>query len=340
MAASAQASFDKIMASLKARKFSPVYFLQGEESYFIDEVADYIEDNVLNEGERGFNQTVFYGKETDMVTVTMAARRFPMMSDYQVIIVKEAQNLKDFDKLEPYLANPVASTILVFTYKGKKLDKRTKTAKLLANFEFLDAGKLYENQVPAWAADYLKKRGYTIHERALALVAQSLGNDLGKIANELGKMLVNLEGGPVKHITEKEIEENIGISKDYNVFELQDAIGKRHFTKAIEIVEYFSSSKNQNANIVVVLPQLYSFFSKLYKIHYLRDKSKEAVSSALGINPFFFNDYINYFKNYSSVKIENIFTTLSEFDLKSKGVNSTATPDGELMKEMLVRIFH
>lgn len=340
MATAASASFDKIMASLKARKFSPVYFLQGEESYFIDEVVDYIEDNVLNEGERGFNQTVFYGKETDMMTVMMAARRFPMMSDYQVIIVKEAQNLKDFDKLESYLANPVSSTILAFAYKGKKLDKRTKTAKLLANFEFLDSAKLYENQVPAWVTDYLRSKGYTMNERAQALVAQSLGNDLGKIANELDKMLLNLAGGSVKHITEKEVEENIGISKDYNVFELQDAIGKRNFTKAIEIVDYFSASKNQNANLVVVLPQLYSFFSKLYKIHFLSDKSKEKVSSALGINPFFFNDYINYFKNYSSIKIERIFATLSEFDLKSKGVNNSGTPDGELMKEMLVKIFH
>ncbi len=339
MAASVTASFDKILSALKARQYSPVYFLQGEESYFIDEIVNYIDDNVLNEGEKGFNQTIFYGKETDMVTILMAARRFPMMSDYQVIIVKEAQNLKDFDKLEAYLANPVSSTILVFAYKGKKLDKRTKTAKALEKFVLLDATKMYDNQVPAWAEDFLKKKGYTINQKALALVVESLGNDLGKIANELGKMLLNLEGTNIKTITPKEIEENIGISKDYNIFELQEAIGKRNFTRAIEIVDYFSQSKNQNGNLVVVLPQLYNFFSKLYKIHYLKDKSKENVSRQLGINPFFFNDYNNYFKNYSSIKIENIFTTLSEFDLKSKGVNNAGTPDGELMKEMLVRIF-
>lgn len=339
MAASVTASFDKILSSLKARQYSPLYFLQGEESYFIDEIVNYIDDNVLNEGEKGFNQTVFYGKETDMVTILMAARRFPMMSDYQVIIVKEAQNLKDFDKLETYLANPVSSTILVFAYKGKKLDKRTKTAKALEKFVLFDSAKMYDNQVPAWAEDFLKKKGYTINQKALALVVESLGNDLGKIANELGKMLLNLEGTAIRTITPKEIEDNIGISKDYNIFELQEAIGKRNFTRAIEIVDYFSQSKNQNGNLVVVLPQLYSFFSKLYKIHYLRDKSKENVSRQLGINPFFFNDYNNYFKNYSSTKIENIFTTLSEFDLKSKGVNNAGTPDGELMKEMLVRIF-
>lgn len=335
----AAATFDKIMGDLKARRFSPIYFLQGEESYFIDKIANYIEDNVLNEGERGFNQTVFYGKETDMVTILMAARRFPMMSDYQVIIVKEAQNLKDFDKLEPYVASPVASTILVFTYKGKKLDKRTKTAKALEKFVLFDSAKLYDNQVPGWIEDYLKNKGYTINQKALALVAESLGNDLSKVANELDKMLLNLEGGEVKSITPKEIEDNIGISKDYNIFELQDAIGKRNFVKAIEIVDYFAQSKNQNGNLVVVLPQLYSFFGKLYKIHYLRDKSKENVSKQLGINPFFFNDYLNYFKNFSSLKIENIFTILSEFDLKSKGVNSSGTADGELMKEMLVKIF-
>lgn len=339
MAASVTASFDKILNALNARQYSPLYFLQGEESYFIDEIVNYIDDNVLNEGEKGFNQTVFYGKETDMVTILMAARRFPMMSDYQVIIVKEAQNLKDFDKLEAYLANPVSSTILVFAYKGKKLDKRTKTAKALEKFVLFDSAKMYDNQVPAWAEDFLKKKGYTINQKALALVVESLGNDLGKIANELGKMLLNLEGTDIRTITPKEIEDNIGISKDYNIFELQEAIGKRNFTRAIEIVDYFSQSKNQNGNLVVVLPQLYNFFSKLYKIHYLRDKSKENVSRQLGINPFFFNDYNNYFKNYSSTKIENIFTTLSEFDLKSKGVNNAGTPDGELMKEMLVRIF-
>lgn len=340
MAASVTASFDKIISALKARQYSPVYFLQGEETYFIDRILQYIEQNVLNEAERGFNQTIFYGKETDMTTILMAARRFPMMSDYQVIIVKEAQNIKDIDKLQSYLENPVASTILAFSYKGKKLDKRTKSAKLLSKFVHFDSAKLYDNQVPGWTETYLKEKGYTINQKALALISESLGNDLGKIANELDKMLLNLEGTEVKNISAKEIEENIGISKDYNIFELQDAIGKRNFAKAIAIVEYFSQSKNANGNLVVVLPQLYSFFSKLYKIHYLRDRSKENVSRQLGINPFFFNDYINYFKNFSSSKVENIFTVLSEFDLKSKGVNNAGTPDGELMKEMLVKIFH
>lgn len=339
MAASVTASFDSMLASLKARKFYPVYFLQGEETYFIDCLVDYIEDHVLSEGERGFNQTVYYGKETDLVTILMAARRFPMMSDYQVIIVKEAQNLKNLDLLENYLADPVKSTLLVFAYKGKRVDKRTKIAKQLTSMGFFDAIKLYENQVAPWASGFLKEKGYTITERALALVVQSLGNDLEKIANELGKLLINLEGGQNKHITEKEIEENIGISKDYNVFELQDAIGKRNFGKAAEIMSYFGASKNSSSSIIAIIPQLFSFFSKLYKYHFLKDKSKENVSRALGINPFFFNDYNNYFKNYSSDKIERIFVALSEFDLRSKGVNDTGTPDGELMKEILIKIF-
>lgn len=340
MAASVTASYDKILKAIKARQFSPVYFLQGEESFFIDEILNAIEDGILNEAEKGFNQTIFYGKETDMMTVVMAARRFPMMSDYQVIIVKEAQNMRDMDKLLPYLENPVASTILAFSYKGKKLDKRTKVGKMLEKATLFTATKLYDNQIPAWTEDYLRNKGYTINQKALALVSESLGNDLSKISNELDKMLLNLEGGSITNITGKEIEENIGISKDYNIFELQDAIGRRNFVKAITIVDYFSQSKNSNGNLVVVLPQLYSFFSKLYKIHYLRDRSKENVSRQLGINPFFFNDYNNYFKNFSSIKVEDIFTILSEFDLKSKGVNNTGTPDGQLMKEMLVRIFH
>lgn len=339
MAAQAN-SFESIMSALKARKFSPVYFLHGEESYFIDEITNYIEKNVLNEGERGFNQTVYYGKDTDIVTVLMAARRFPMMSDYQVVMVKEAQDLKNLDALEGYLASPVASTILVFAYKGKKLDKRTKTAKLLNNFVLYESAKLYDNQVPGWVTGYLRQKGYTINEKALALVTESLGNDLGKVANELDKMLLNMAGTGVTAITAKEIEDNIGISKDYNIFELQDAIGRRNFVKAIEIADYYSTSKNSSGNLIVLLPTLYSFFSKLYKMHYLKDRSKESVSSALGINPFFYNDYSNYFKNYPSLKIEKIFATISEFDLKSKGVNNTGTPDGELMKEMLVRIFN
>lgn len=339
MAASVTASFGTMMASIKARKFYPVYFLQGEETYFIDTVVDYLEDNVLTEGEKGFNQTVFYGKETDLMTILMAARRFPMMSDYQVIIVKEAQNLKSLEPLENYLTDPVKSTILVFAYKGKKVDKRTKVAKQLSAFGFFDAVKLYENQVAPWAAEYLKGKGYTINERALALVVQSLGSDLEKIANELNKMLINLEGGSSKHISEKEVEENIGISKDYNVFELQDAIGKRNFGKAAEIMEYFGASKNSNNSIIAIIPQLFSFFCKLYKYYYLKDKSKESVSRALGINPFFYNDYNNYFKNFSSDKVERIFATLSEFDLRSKGVNDIGTSDGELMKEMLIKIF-
>jgi DNA polymerase-3 subunit delta len=340
MAALVTASFDKIIKGIQARQFSPVYFLQGEESFFIDKIIDAIENTVLNEAEKGFNQTVFYGKETDMMTVLMAARRFPMMSDYQVIVVKEAQNMRDMDKLLPYLENPVASTILAFSYKGKKLDKRTKVGKTLEKFSLFTANKLYDNQIPAWTESYLREKGYTINQKALALVAESLGNDLSKIANELDKMLLNLEGGDITNITGKEIEENIGISKDYNIFELQDAIGKRNFVKAVTIVDYFSQSKNANGNLVVVLPQLYSFFSKLYKIHYLRDRSKENVSRQLGINPFFFNDYINYFKNFSSDKVEGVFSILSEFDLKSKGLNNSGTPDGQLMKEMLVKIFH
>ncbi len=340
MAASVTASFDKIIKGIQARQFSPVYFLQGEESFFIDKIVDAIENTVLNEAEKGFNQTVFYGKETDIMTVVMAARRFPMMSDYQVIVVKEAQNMRDMDKLLPYLENPVASTILAFSYKGKKLDKRTKAGKMLEKFSLFTANKLYDNQIPAWTESYLREKGYTINQKALALVAESLGNDLSKIANELDKMLLNLEGGDITNITGKEIEDNIGISKDYNIFELQDAIGKRNFVKAVTIVDYFSQSKNANGNLVVVLPQLYSFFSKLYKIHYLRDRSKENVSRQLGINPFFFNDYINYFKNFSSDKVEGVFSILSEFDLKSKGLNNSGTPDGQLMKEMLVKIFH
>lgn len=340
MAASVTASFDKIISAIKARQFSPVYFLQGEETFFIDEILNAIENGVLNEAEKGFNQTIFYGKETDMMTVVMAARRFPMMSDYQVIVVKEAQNMRDMDKLQAYLENPVASTILAFSYKGKKLDKRTKVGKMLEKFILFTSAKMYDNQVPGWTEGYLRNKGYTINQKALLLVVESLGNNLGKIANELDKMLLNLEGGDVKNITGKEIEENIGISKDYNVFELQDAIGKRNFAKAVEIVDYFSNSKNANGNLVVVLPQLYGFFSKLYKIHFLRDRSKENVSRQLGINPFFFNDYNNYFKNFSSVKVESIFAVLSEFDLKSKGVNNNGTPDGQLMKEMLAKIFH
>jgi DNA polymerase-3 subunit delta len=333
-------SFENILLNLKNKIYSPVYFLYGEESYFIDVISDYIEENVLSEIEKEFNQTIIYGKDIDIPTLTSYARRFPMMSNYQVILVKEAQDLNNIEELESYILNPMETTLLVLCYKYEKIDRRKSLFKSIEKKGILfESARIYENKIPDWIAEYVKKQNYSISTKACFLLAEFLGNDISKIVNEISKLIINI---PEKQeITEDYVEKNIGISKDYNVFELQKALGKKDVLKANQIINYFAANPRENP-LVKVIPLLFSYFSKILVYHHLEDKSRNNVAAALSINPFFVMDYQQAASNYTSGKIISIISILREYDLKSKGVESSGTsfPDGELMKELIFRILH
>ncbi|MGP8217358.1 MAG: DNA polymerase III subunit delta [Bacteroidia bacterium] len=340
------ATYKDIITGLEKKLYHPVYFFCGEEPYYIDMLSQYIEKNVLDEGEREFNQMVFYGRENSIATVLDAAYRFPMMSNYQVIIVKEAQEMKDLftgggeDKnmLLTYLEKPQKSTILVFCYKYKKLDMRTSAAKKLSKSAvFFESARLYDRQIPAWIEGYIKDKGYIIGPKALALLAEYLGSDLSKIANELGKLMINLT--PPAEITAADIESNIGISKDYNIFELQTALGNRDMGKALQIVEYFASNTKDNPFVMSVV-SLYNYFSKLFILHSLKDKSRNNVAAKLGVAPYFVGDYEKAGKAYSPASLQKIFHILREYDLKSKGVGNATISEEELYKEFILKLIY
>lgn len=326
-----------IIIDIKNRKFKPVYFLMGEEAYFIDIISDYIEDNVLPEEGRGFDQMVLYGRDVTIDDIVGNAKRFPMMSDYQVIIVKEAQDLsRTIEKLVDYVKQPQPSTILVFNYKYKTIDKRKTLYKTLnkAGVVF-ESKKLYENKVPDWIKRVLASKNYTIAPKAAQMLVEFLGTDLSKINNELNKLQIVLPKGT--QITPEHIEENIGISKDFNNFELRKAIGDLDVKKAQQIVKYFAENPKDNP-MVVTVSLLFAFFSQLLQFHGLADKNPRNVASTLGINPYFVNEFINAARNFPMKKVSAVIATLREFDVKSKGVGSNAISQGDLLKELVVKI--
>ena len=339
-------SVNDILKDLKARKYKPVYLLHGEEPYFIDLISNYVEHELLSPAERGFNQTVFYGKDTDMMAVLNAAKRYPMMADYQVVLVKEAQDLKwgkdDDDKkslnpIQSYFENPLPSTILVFCYKYGKFDKRKKTYKAIEKKGCIfESATLYDNKVPAWVEEFVAAKGFQINAQGSALLAEYLGNDLSKIANELEKLMLNLQAGA--SITTKHIQDNIGISKDYNVFELQAALTRRDVVKVNRIINYFEANPKANP-IVLVLGNLNNFFTKVLKYHYAPDKNPQALARDLGVSPFFVKDYEQAARNFDYVRTMHIISLLREYDLKSKGVDSAAS-HGDLLKELLFKMMH
>jgi len=329
----------KIVNDIKAGNIKPIYFLMGEEPYYIDKLSDYIEQNVLSEDEKGFNQTVLYGRDVTIEDIVSTAKRYPMMAERQVVIVKEAQDLtKTIDKLENYTENPMTSTVLVFCYKYKTLDKRKKLPKLIAKSGVLfESKKLYENQIGDWIKRVLSGKGYSIEPKANAMLVEFLGTDLSKINNELEKLQIILPKGST--ITAKHIEENIGFSKDFNNFELLNALGSRNQLKAFQIVQYFSD--NQKANtLVVTTSTVFGFFVKLLKYHGLKDKNPKNVATVLGVNPFFLKDYDLALKNYPMRKVSQIVSFIREVDVKSKGVGANALPQSDLLREMLFKIFN
>lgn len=339
-------TFDQILGDLKKKIYHPVYFLQGEEPYYIDQLSDYIEQNILNEGEKEFNQTIVYGRDLDIITLVSYARRYPMMSNYQVVIVKEAQDMKslfnkqkeDKDPFIEYLLKPTASTLLVFCYKYNKIDKRTKVSKVLDKSSVLfESKKIYDDQLPAWISKYCQKSGLKINPKAMQMIAENLGNDLTKITNEIVKLSINIKPG--QEISPEIVEENIGVSKEFNIFELQKAIGTRNVLKAFRISDYFAANSKNNP-MVMTLPQLYTYFMKILTYHQLEDRSTNNAASVLGINPYFLNDYIIAAKEFpQSICIRNI-TFISDYDLRSKGVNNASTDEGSLLKELVYKLLH
>lgn len=333
-------TFEQIISDLKNKIYKPIYFLSGEESYFIDLITKYIQDNALSENEKAFNQTIIYGKDVEIAAVINSAKRYPMMANYQVVIVKEAQNIKEIDDLVHYALNPLKSTILVINYKYKTLDKRKKLYKAINdNGVLFESKKLYDNEVPGWINAYLKKKNRTIDPSAGMLITEYLGNDLGKIANELEKLIITLPSGET-NITAVHIEKNIGISKDYNNFELNKALTQKNVLKANRIVNYFANNPKDNP-LVVTISMLYSFFSKVLVYHFIKNKTnKQEVAATLKVNPFFVADYEKAAKQYTPKKLVEIIALLREYDLRSKGLNSESTPDGELLKELIYKIIH
>ena len=329
----------KIVNDIKNGTIKPIYFLMGEEPYYIDKLADFIEQNVLTEEEKGFNQTVLYGRDVSMEDIISTCKRYPMMADRQVVIVKEAQDLtKTIDKLESYAENPMPSTVLVFCYKYKTLDKRKKVTKFIAKKGLVyESKKLYENQVGEWIKRVLQGKSFTIEPKANAMLVEFLGTDLSKINNELEKLAIVLPKNTM--ITAKHIEENIGFSKDFNVFELRKAIGDRNQMKAYQIAQYFADNPKDNP-MVVTTSLVFGFFVNLLQYHGLKDRNPKNVAAVLKVNPYFLKDYDVALKNYPMKKVSAIVGKLRDIDVKSKGVGANALHNSDLLKEMLVGIFN
>ncbi len=331
----------QLIDNLKAGKYLPVYLITGEENYYIDIVSDYFENQLIDESFRDFDQTIVYGRDVTMHSVVSLAQQFPMMSPIRLVLVKEAQdiNLKEWELLSKYLESPQPQTLLVFCYRHKKLDKRTAAYKAIAKVGGIcEHAKLRDYEVPDWIGSYVNQHGFAITQRGSLLIAEYLGNDLGKISNELAKVFISLQPGDT--INEDTIERNIGISKEYNVFELQNAIGRRDVVQCNRIINHFAANLKENP-IQLILPSLYNYFIKIMEYHQLTDKSQSSAASALKVNPYFVRDYATAAGNYPLGKLASCIGYLNEADLRCKGIHSSSTvTDGEILKELIFKIIH
>lgn len=332
-------TYEQILADIKNKVFYPIYFLMGEEPFFIDTICDALENSILDEMYRSFNQVILYGSDVSAKDIMMQARAFPMMGEHLVVIVKEAQDVKDIESIAEHLDKLPATTILIFSYKYKKLDKRKALSKYIDKKGVLfESKKLYDNNIPDWIVKYLAARNYKISQKACQMIADFLGNDLHKVRNELEKLMLALP--PSKRIEDVDVEYNIGISKDFNVFELQKAIGSKDYFKANQIVSYFGDNYNDNP-IFMTIVVLYGYYTKLLKLHFSRDKSRNTLATVLGVNPFFVNDYLEAARNYSWTDCMNCIAVLRDFDLRSKGYNSTSdVTQKDLYREMLYKLMN
>ena len=329
-------SAEKIIADWKKGNFKPIYWLEGDEPFFIDQVVHYAEHKILPASEASFNLSIFYGKDADWSSVVNACMRYPMFAEKQVVILKEAQQMRDIEKLESYIDNPLASTIFVVSFKEKKVDGRSKLAKTLkSKGEMLSTKKMYDSQLPEWVNQMVASHKLTITPKALHLLVDHIGNDLNRLQNEVEKLAVNLAGR--KNITEDDIEKYIGVSKDFNVFELQDALGKRDLAKTIRIIHYFEANPKA-APIQMILPALYNYFSKVFMLYSLPNITEQSAAAALGVNPFFVKEYIATARRYDYEGIEKVLLLLHQYNLRSIGVHDAGTSDAGLLKELAVKM--
>ena len=327
-----------IVADIKNGNIKPIYFLMGEEPYYIDKISDYIEAHVLADSEKGFNQQVMYGRDVTIEDIVGAAKRYPMMAERQVLIIKEAQDLsRNIEKLLSYAENPQPTTVLVLNYKYKKLDKRKKLHKVIAKTGCIfESKKLYENQVSDWIRKVLSENNYKIEPKASLMLVEFLGTDLSKISNELAKLMLVLSEGTI--ISDTHIEENIGISKDFNNFELRKAVGEKQIVKANRIIKYFGENPKNNP-LIMTISLLNGYFTQLLLFHGLKDKSKSAVARNLGVNPYFVDEYFVAARNYPMRKVAQVIAFLRDADIKSKGVGANQTNE-DILKELLFKILH
>lgn len=338
------ANVKKILTDLKAGKYSPVYFLQGEETFYIDLIADYIEQHALTESERGFNQVVVYGKDVAMSTILTHARRFPMMANRQVVIVKEAQDITDLNKeigaklLLDYITKAVPSTVLVFCHKHKSLDKRRELGKKIDQYTTaLTTKKLYDNQLPEFVVEYTRDKKVSADDKAVQALCEYVGNDLHRLANEIDKLVISLQPG--ESITAERVMNQVGVSKEYNIFELQKAIIQRDMLLANRIVNYFESNTKKNP-IIPVVAYLFSFFSKLLVATQAVDKSEKGLASELKVSPYAVRDYSLALRNYPQAKIIDNLSHIKDADLKLKGVNTGSGGDGQIIRELVWRLMN
>lgn len=345
---------EDVLRDFKAKKFAPLYFLQGDEPFYIDQIIDYAEKNILKEDEKSFNLTVFYGKDVRLQDILDAARRFPVMAELQVIIVKEAQEIADLTKeaaapkakkgaetenrLVRYSEAPVPTTILIFGHKYKKIPANTKVYKALEkNAVVIESKKIYDNQVPNWVGSYFEQHGFKATAEATAMLSENIGNDLSRIANEINKLLLNFVGKEKTLITHEIISANVGISREYNVFELQKSVAQRNTLKAFKIAKYFGSNTKANP-VIPVIANLYGFFTKVMLAHQSKDKTPKGIAETLKINPFFADDYLLAIKKYPSDKVLNILSALRAADGQSKGIGANKS-DAAILEELLCKIF-
>ena len=331
--------YNQIIDDLKQKKYAPVYFMEGEEPYFMDQISQFILEYVLTEEEKGFNQSILYGKDLSIDAIMTGAKRFPMMADRQVVVIREAQNIRNIEDLATYVENPMRSTLLVINFKYKTIDKRKKLYKALQrNGVYFESKPLYESNVPAWITKYLKEKNLGIDPRAAQMITDFVGNDLQRIVNELEKVTISMIPGT--SIMPEDVERNIGISKDFNMFELQKSLGNKEILKSNQIINYFIDNEKQNP-LPVILGMLVGFFRKILIYHTIEMKSdRNLMSQKLGVNPYFLNDYITAGRNYTLDKAINIISMMREYDLRSKGARGGSTSNGDLLRELVFKILH
>jgi DNA polymerase-3 subunit delta len=331
-------TFEQILADIKNNTCKPLYFLQGDEAYFIDELSDAFAKHVVDESAKDFDQTVVFGSDTSIGNIIGMAKRFPVVGSKQLVLVKEAQSIKKIEEIEAYAKAPQKETVLVFCYKFKKLDKRKAIYKVI-NKEgvVFDSLKIKDYHVAKWIESHVKQRGFSMSAKTSAMLAEYIGNDLPQIISTFEKLAIHVEKG--SEITPVEIQKYVGISKTYNIFELQNAIAKKQVEQAFKIAQHFANNAKDHP-MVLTVGGLYNYFSKIIALHYLKDKSEKSIASALKINPFFVKDYVLAAKNYGALKTMQTIRLLKDYDLKSKGYGNTSTNDGELLKEMLTQIMY